>query len=73
MSQGTPRVSSQVPVLAVSAKAMPGDIEKGLADGFFRYLTEPIKVDEFMNALGEALKYCAAEKKLVNVNEMGKL
>ena len=65
--------TANIPVLAVSAKAMPGDIEKGLADGFFRYLTEPIKVDEFMNALGEALKYCAAEKKLVNVNEMGKL
>ncbi len=65
--------TAHIPVLAVSANAMPGDIEKGLADGFFRYLTEPIKVNDFMNALGEALKYSAAEKELVNVNEMGKL
>ena len=41
----------RIPVLALSANAMPRDIEKGLAVGFFRYLTKPIKIDAFMDAL----------------------
>jgi CheY-like chemotaxis protein len=36
---------------------MPRDIEKGLRAGFFRYLTKPIKVDEFMDALNVALEF----------------
>jgi DNA-binding response OmpR family regulator len=28
---------------------MPRDIERGLEAGFFRYLTKPIKVSEFMD------------------------
>jgi CheY-like chemotaxis protein len=32
------------------------DIEKGLEAGFFRYLTKPIKINEFMNALDKALE-----------------
>ena len=40
-----------IPVLALSANAMPRDIEKGLEVGFFRYLTKPIRVREFMEAL----------------------
>ncbi|MNC92479.1 hypothetical protein D3C83_89150 [compost metagenome] len=34
---------------------MPRDVEKGLAAGFFSYLTKPIKVNEFMAALDTAL------------------
>ena len=33
---------------------MPHDIERGLKAGFFRYLTKPIKVDEFMETLDVA-------------------
>ncbi|MFA6904388.1 MAG: ATP-binding protein, partial [Gallionellaceae bacterium] len=51
-----------IPVIAISANAMPADIEKGLKAGFFRYLTKPIKVNEFMTALDEALKF--ADSKL---------
>ncbi|MNC91968.1 hypothetical protein D3C83_83190 [compost metagenome] len=36
---------------------MPRDIEKGLEAGFFRYLTKPIRVNEFMDALDEALRF----------------
>jgi CheY-like chemotaxis protein len=43
-----------IPVIALSANAMPSDIEKGLAAGFFRYLTKPIKVNEFMDTLDSA-------------------
>ncbi|WP_157979233.1 response regulator, partial [Rhodoferax ferrireducens] len=45
-----------IPVLAISANAMPRDIEKGLAAGFCCYLTKPIKINEFMEALDRALK-----------------
>jgi CheY-like chemotaxis protein len=46
-----------IPVVALSANAMPGDIQKGLVAGFFRYLTKPIKFNEFMNTLDEALEF----------------
>jgi PAS domain S-box-containing protein len=45
-----------IPVIALSANAMSQDIENGLEAGFFRYLTKPIKVNELMNALDDALK-----------------
>jgi PAS domain S-box-containing protein len=49
--------TSQIPVIALSANAMPRDVEKGLQAGFFRYLTKPIKVNEFMDTLEVALEY----------------
>jgi CheY-like chemotaxis protein len=49
--------TAHIPVVALSANAMPRDIEKGLEAGFFRYLTKPIKVHEFMDTLDVALKY----------------
>ena len=48
--------TAHIPVLALSADANPDDIEKGLLAGFFRYLTKPIKVNEFMKTLDEALR-----------------
>ncbi|MDQ6629225.1 MAG: ATP-binding protein, partial [Pseudomonadota bacterium] len=50
-------VTAAIPVIALSANAMPHDIEKGLEAGFFRYLTKPIKVDEFMDTLDVALNF----------------
>jgi DNA-binding response OmpR family regulator len=44
-------------VVALSANAMPRDIAKGLELGFFRYLTKPIKVKEFMDTLNAALEF----------------
>jgi PAS domain S-box-containing protein len=49
--------TAQIPVIALSANAMPRDIEKGLEAGFFRYLTKPIQVVEFMDALDTALHH----------------
>ena len=49
--------TAQIPVMAVSASAMPLDVERGLKAGFFRYLTKPIKVTEFMEAMVVALEF----------------
>ena len=48
--------TAHIPVIALSANAVPRDIEKGLEAGFFNYLTKPIKVNQFMDALDVALK-----------------
>jgi len=50
-------VTAHIPVVALSANAMPRDIAMGLELGFFRYLTKPIKVKEFMDTLNEALDF----------------
>jgi PAS domain S-box-containing protein len=47
--------TAHIPIIAISANAVPRDVEKALAAGFFRYLTKPIKVNEFMAALELAL------------------
>jgi len=48
-----------IPVIALSANAVPRDIQKALAAGFFNYLTKPIMVQQLMEALDAAL--CTAE------------
>jgi PAS domain S-box-containing protein len=53
--------TAHIPIVALSANAMPRDIEKGLQAGFFRYLTKPIKVDEFMRTLDEVLEFARHE------------
>ncbi len=44
-----------IPVLALSANALPRDVQRGMEAGFFRYLTKPVKVTEFMEALDQGL------------------
>jgi PAS domain S-box-containing protein len=50
-------VTQHIPIIALSANAMQRDIERGLEAGFYRYLTKPIRINEFMHALDEALKF----------------
>ncbi len=47
--------TSHIPILAISANAMPFDIAHGLAAGFFCYLTKPFKINEFLEMLDSAL------------------
>lgn len=47
--------TAHIPVIAVSANAMPGDVERGLALGFDRYLTKPLNIDEFNDAIDATL------------------
>jgi CheY-like chemotaxis protein len=49
--------TAHIPVIAISANAMSLDIERGIKAGFFRYITKPIKVNEFMEALDVALEF----------------
>ena len=53
--------TAHIPVIAVSANAIPRDIEKGLQAGFFRYLTKPLKVVEFMETLDLAMQFAKDE------------
>ena len=57
--------TSHIPVVALSANAIPRDIEKGLQAGFFRYLTKPINVVEFMETLDVTLKFAKANAAVV--------
>jgi PAS domain S-box-containing protein len=68
--------TAHIPVLALSANALPIDIKKGLKAGFFRYLTKPIRVGEFMEALTVALEFAGnhpIKGKLTHVDSHHKL
>jgi CheY-like chemotaxis protein len=49
--------TAQIPVIALSANAMRSDIDKAMEAGFFRYLTKPIKINEFLVVLTDALEF----------------
>ncbi|MBK9575927.1 MAG: PAS domain S-box protein [Fibrobacteres bacterium] len=49
--------TSHIPIVAISANAMPHDIARGLKAGFFLYLTKPIKIAEFNSTLDAALEF----------------
>ena len=54
-------LTAHIPVIALSANALASDIEKAIKAGFFNYLTKPIKVNAFMDALDVALTFSKAE------------
>ncbi len=54
--------TSRIPVIALSANAMPRDIEKSKTFGFFKYLTKPINVKQFFEALDSALAVADANR-----------
>jgi PAS domain S-box-containing protein len=43
--------TAEIPVIALSAAAMPRDTKRGELAGFVRYLTKPVKVDELTTLL----------------------
>jgi CheY-like chemotaxis protein len=49
--------TAHIPVIALSANAMPGDIEKGIEAGCHSYLTKPIRIKDFMATLKDVLKW----------------
>ncbi len=52
--QANPK-TAHIPIIAVSANAVLHDIEQALKAGFVRYLTKPIRINEFMDALDVSL------------------
>lgn len=47
--------SWNTPVIALTAAAMPNDVKRGLAAGFYRYITKPLDVNAFLAAVSDAL------------------
>ena len=47
--------TAHIPVVALSANAMPRDVSHGLALGFDHYLTKPIDIGEFLQTVDRAL------------------
>jgi CheY-like chemotaxis protein len=47
--------TAHIPILALSANAVPRDIQTAIAAGFVDYITKPIKVGTFLHALDTAL------------------
>jgi CheY-like chemotaxis protein len=45
-----------VPVIALTANAMPGDVARGARAGFHRHLTKPVRVEELLAAIEDALE-----------------
>jgi signal transduction histidine kinase/CheY-like chemotaxis protein len=43
--------TTKIPVIALTAAASERDKQRGVQAGFYRYLTKPVKVDEFVTAL----------------------
>lgn len=44
-----------IPVIALTAAASERDKQRGIQEGFYRYLTKPVKVDELLSALESLL------------------
>ncbi len=62
--------TTHIPVIALSANAMPRDIVRGLEVGFFRYLTKPIKLNEFLDTLDAALKFSETQSAGKNMEKI---
>ena len=43
--------TKHIPVIALSANAMPHEVKRGLEAGFLQYLTKPIDVKEFLRTI----------------------
>jgi len=48
--------TQNTPVIAISANAMPRDVEKGMQAGFGDYITKPIDVKKLLTAVDNALQ-----------------
>ena len=54
--------TAAIPVMAISANAMPLAIETCLAAGFFCYLTQPIDIKELMETIDQALEQADSDQ-----------
>ena len=54
MLRSDPR-TARIPVVAISASALPGAIRRGMAAGFFDYIAKPIDITRFAEIIDSAL------------------
>ncbi|NRF66473.1 response regulator [Aquincola sp. S2] len=48
-------MTAHIPIIALTANAMPQAVADGLAAGFFRYLTKPVAQEDLLDAIDSAL------------------
>ncbi len=48
-------VTRDIPIVGLSANAMPYDIERGINAGFYEYLTKPLDIQSLMAVMNKAL------------------
>jgi len=53
--------TAPIPVIALTANAMAHDIERSMALGFYRYLTKPLELDSFCEAINNTLAHLARQ------------
>ena len=58
--------TAHMPIIALSANAVPRDIQKCLDAGFFDYVTKPFKVQQLLAALDAALAHAEVPANLNN-------
>ncbi|MES2126914.1 MAG: ATP-binding protein [Pseudomonadota bacterium] len=61
--------TAHIPIVALTANAMPKDIERGLDAGFYRYLTKPINIDEFTDAVNATLAFVESQRQARRASE----
>jgi PAS domain S-box-containing protein len=47
--------TAHIPIIALSANALPSEINTAIQVGFFSYLTKPIRISQFVDALSSVL------------------
>jgi signal transduction histidine kinase/ActR/RegA family two-component response regulator len=55
--------TAHIPAIALTANAMPRDVERGMSAGFARYLTKPIDIAQFNEAIDGVLARRAPEER----------
>ncbi|HEY0587999.1 MAG TPA: PAS domain S-box protein [Pseudoduganella sp.] len=53
--------TAHIPVIALTANAMRGEVRSGIEAGFFRYLTKPVDLEALYVAIDEALALALAQ------------
>ena len=66
-------LTAAIPVIVLSANAMPDEIRVGLDAGCYSYLTKPIHVKELMHTINLALKLAPGQVDGGQLSQLGEL
>ncbi|HSM99111.1 MAG TPA: ATP-binding protein, partial [Gallionella sp.] len=62
-------LTAHIPIVALSANAMPDDVLKGMEAGLFRYICKPFQLNEFMGVIDAALEFRKSRSAVMNNTE----